>query len=152
MRYVPVVLESLSLFVSGLLAGTFVRGGLGLRPAIADLPAGAHLALRQALIRSLRRVMLPLMLAALVLAGLSAIGSRGSHGLRWLAFAGAGLPLLITYLGNVPLNQRMLTWSPRASPADLAAVVRRWETFDTLRSIAAIAAFAGQVAATARSR
>jgi len=66
---VPVIAESLSLFASGLLAGTFVRGGLGLGPAIVGLPAGEHIAMRQALIRGLRRVMLPMMLAAVGLAG-----------------------------------------------------------------------------------
>jgi hypothetical protein len=148
---VQVILESLSLLASGLLAGAFFRGGLGLRPATAELPAAAHILLRQTLIRSLRRVMLPLMLASLGLAGLAAVGSprRGDRLLRWAGFACAGLPLVITRYGNVPLNKQMLTWSPEAPPSDLTRVVRRWEAFDTLRAIAAVAAFACQVGATA---
>jgi hypothetical protein len=145
-----VILESLSLFVSGLLAGTFVQGGLGLRPATAHLPAGTHILMRQALIRNLRRVMLPLMLAAVGLAGLTAVGSgrSGDRVLRWLAFLCAGLPLMITRYGSVPLNEQMLTWSPETPPSNLTGVVRRWEAFDTLRAIAAVTAFVCHVGAT----
>lgn len=141
--------EYAGLCTSGLLAGAFVFGRCGLRPAVAALPAAAHIAMRQSLIRSLHRMMPPLMLSALGSAGLAAVLSRraDSIALRCLALACAGISLAVTRFGNVPLNGRILTWTPDAPPSDWTDAVSQWESFDSIRALAAVAAFLCQLGA-----
>ncbi len=145
-RYGRCLTEDTALMTSGILAGAFVLGRYGLRPATTQLPVQTHVAVRQALIRSLHLLMPRLMVATIGSSFMAAIAARGSTARR-IGLASAVLPLVLTRFGNVPLNDQMLTWTPAAPPSDWRSVVDRWDRFDTLRTLAAIATFVCQVLA-----
>jgi uncharacterized membrane protein len=48
----------------------------------------------------------------------------------------------ITLAGTVPINQAVLTWKETAPPEGWQTMMLRWEHLDTLRTWAALAAFA----------
>lgn len=78
-------------------------------------------------------------LSSLALAGLT----RGRT--RVLAAAAGGLTVasfLITRFGNVPINGRIKQWAATAPPADHARILHRWELFNDVRTLTALAAFA----------
>jgi uncharacterized membrane protein len=49
--------------------------------------------------------------------------------------------MLLSFLGTVPINMKVVDWQPDQPPADWRGVVNRWQRLDTLRSTAAIVAF-----------
>jgi uncharacterized membrane protein len=49
---------------------------------------------------------------------------------------------LVTLFGTVPINAAALDWRPEAPPPDWTAAVNRWESLNTVRTWAAILAFA----------
>ena len=54
----------------------------------------------------------------------------------------AGLASIgVTRMGNVPINIEALSWQPSDPPPDWKASEERWDRFDTVRVLAAVAAF-----------
>jgi uncharacterized membrane protein len=47
----------------------------------------------------------------------------------------------LTIVINVPVNHRMLTWSPNAAPHHWREQVARWDRADRVRLLLSIAAF-----------
>jgi hypothetical protein len=86
-------------------------------PSVAELPSAAQIATRQALIRNVRTVMPPLMLASV---GSNSVVGTDAHRRRkvlaWLGFVCAALPIVITLVGNVPLNRRIAVSSVDQPP------------------------------------
>jgi hypothetical protein len=103
-----------------------------------------------ALVRSLRIVVPAVMLPA-VAAGVAVLALVDGPGTawRWAGVAALAAFLGFSFLGTVPINMRVATWSADAPPADWRATVIRWQRIDVWRSSAAIAAFACFAAALA---
>ncbi|WNV88930.1 DUF1772 domain-containing protein [Umezawaea sp. Da 62-37] len=140
MRY----LELVSLFLLGLLAGEEFVVRYGVHGAMAVLDERGQVLARQGLITRLK-VLVPSIMVPAVLTGaaVTILGGTGAgFGFR---LAGAAVLLafvLFTFLGTVPINQRIGDWDADAPPADWRAEFRRWERIDVFRSSAAILAFA----------
>ena len=47
----------------------------------------------------------------------------------------------MTRFGNVPVNADIKVWAATAPPPDHATILRRWEIFNVVRTVAAVAAF-----------
>lgn len=135
---------TISLFLTGLLAGEELVVRYGVRDPLGALDPVAQLHLRQALIRRLRVLVPAIMLPAVVTSIAAAVMQPAP--LRWAALGALGLFLVVTLGGTVPINQAVLTWSHHTLPDGWREVVRRWERLDTVRCWAALTAFACQLA------
>ena len=134
------VLEVVALFVSGLLAGEEFIVRYGIQPALRSLDDRAHVAARVALVRALRVVVPILMLPAAALTfAVLAVDPSAWH---WAAAVAALAILLFSFPGTVPINMKVIDWTPDAPPANWRAVVTRWERIDIFRSGAAVLTFA----------
>jgi uncharacterized membrane protein len=142
-----VAVEFISLFLAGMLAGEEFVVRYGVRGPLAALDDRTHIHMRQSLIRTLRILVPAIFVPALISAVAAAIvGGAGSTGAE-IAFRWAGvLALLVwtvaTFFGTVPINEAALDWDLDAPPNDWKASVDRWERLNTVRTWAAVAAFA----------
>ncbi|MGJ4748186.1 anthrone oxygenase family protein [Leptospira sp. SA-E8] len=136
------ILKILHLFFAGLLAGEEFIVCYGLRLPLRFLDAEPQTILRHSLIRRLR-IVVPIIFLATILSTLSLllISPESFHVWRFVGLAAIIVWILATFFGTVPINKRVLTWSPTALPENWRQIVRRWENLDIVRCWAAIAAF-----------
>jgi hypothetical protein len=143
MPFTP-VLDVVSVFFAGLLAGMEFLIHYGLRAPAEVLDERTQLQLRQALVLQLR-VLVP---AFFVPTAVSAIAVTV---LDWNApgwgFQGAGLLALLIWIairviGTVPINSATLTWQPGAPPKNWKTLVDQAERFHIVGVWAVLLAFA----------
>jgi uncharacterized membrane protein len=129
---------------AGLLAGEEMTIRYGVRAPIADLDERPQILLRQSLIRNMR-VKVPMLFLLTLASGAAAVALGGLDMPAALRAAGL-LALLIfiavTLLGTVPINKAALGWNAATPPGDWRARIARWERLDSVRTWAALAAFA----------
>ncbi|MFD7560358.1 anthrone oxygenase family protein [Streptomyces sp. NPDC059835] len=136
------VVKGIALLSTGLLAGAFGYGAVNLVPTFHAVPLAMRLSFHAELMKmngiTMQTTMAISALSSLTLAAMT----RGTT--RRLA-GGAGLlavsSFLTTRFGNVPINGRIKQWAVTSAPADHAEILRRWELFNNLRTIAALCAF-----------
>ncbi|MFF0477623.1 anthrone oxygenase family protein [Streptomyces sp. NPDC004284] len=151
-RPVPVRLaEGAALLSTGLLAGAFGYGAVNLAPTFHAVPLDMRLSFHAELMK-MNGITMQTTMAASALSSLAlAAMTRGTA--RRLA-GGAGLlavsSFLITRFGNVPINGRIKRWAVTSAPADHAEILRRWDLFNDLRTLAALCAFALLIALALR--
>jgi uncharacterized membrane protein len=145
------VLQAIGLILAGVLAGEEFIVRYGIQPALGRLDQRAHVAARVELVRTLRIVVPSLMLPTAVVAIAVVVTGGGQNGVgwRWAGLAALVAFMLFSFLGTVPINMKVVDWQPDQPPSDWRAVVRRWQRLDTLRSTAAVVAFACFVVALA---
>jgi uncharacterized membrane protein len=141
------VLDACAVFGAGLLAGIEVAVRFGVRSTIDVLAEQPQIRLRQALIRTLR-VLVPSVYLPTFGLGIAVTVLAGS-GFRYAGISALLVWTVTTFTGTVPLNKALLAWQPDAPPANWRAVIRRWKRMDTVRTWAAVLAFAGFLAALA---
>ncbi|WP_245691938.1 DUF1772 domain-containing protein [Streptomyces katrae] len=86
------------------------------------------------------------MQAAMAVSILSSLALAAfTRGRARLVAGSAGMLALASFLttrfGNVPINGRIKEWARTSASADHAEVLRRWELFNDLRTLTAVAAF-----------
>ncbi|KAB8158379.1 DUF1772 domain-containing protein [Streptomyces sp. 3MP-14] len=136
-------LRGVAVLCSGLLAGAFGYGALSVAPTFREVPLELRLSFHAELMRANSVVMQSAMVATVMAALAVTALSRGRA--RLLAGAATALAvasLLITRLGNVPINGRIRDWVTTGPPPDHAEQLARWEAFNNQRSLAALTAFA----------
>ena len=118
-----------NLFFLGLLAGTEFIVRFGVRNPLNVLEPQPQIRLRQALIRQMR-VPVPILFL---------LSTASSLGVTWLDRAGTGfLPrcaamafilvwILATFAGTVPINKKVLAWTPDEPPGTWRKTIRLWE-------------------------
>ncbi|GAA2488093.1 DUF1772 domain-containing protein [Streptomyces gobitricini] len=146
-------LHALALLSTGLLAGAFGYGAANLAPTFDAVPLDTRLSFHAERMRmngiTMQAAMGVSALSALTLAALTRGRARllaGTAGLLALA------SFLITRLGNVPINGRIKEWAVTSAPAGHAEILWRWDLFNTLRTLAAIAAFGLMIALVTADR
>ncbi|MEU1144619.1 DUF1772 domain-containing protein [Streptomyces sp. NPDC005863] len=135
--------QGLALMSTGALAGAFGYGAANLVPAFNAVPLDMRLSFHTQLMQmngiTMQGAMGVSALSTLVLAAIT-------RGITRRLAGGAGIlvvsSLLITRLGNVPINSRIKQWAATSAPADHAEILARWEMFNYARTGAAFAAFA----------
>ncbi|SCG39659.1 DUF1772 domain-containing protein [Micromonospora halophytica] len=140
-RLLPVA-RGLALLFTGLLAGAFGYGAVNVVQTFKAVPLDVRLAFHTALMRMngpvIQSTMALAFLSSLVLAVLM-------HGFARRVAATASVlvatSFLVTRLGNVPINGRIKVWAVTGAPPDHAAILRRWELFNDVRTVAALVAF-----------
>jgi hypothetical protein len=143
------IVEFLSLFFAGVLAGEELVICYGVRTMVAVLDPQPQIQLRHALIRKLR-ALVPAIFIPTALSGLAAMsldGTGSGFSLRCLAALGLLFWAVTTLLGTVPINKDILTWRSDAPPNNWRMLVGRWERFNIARCWAAVMSFAFLVAA-----
>jgi uncharacterized membrane protein len=140
----------LNLFAAGLLAGEEFIIRFGVRGPLGRMAPGPQIELRRGLILAMR-VLVPSIFATALLSGVAAAALGGGGMELWLRCG--GIAALVTFIavtlgGTAPINKAALTWDAAAPPPQWRAMVARWEQLDTVRTLAAIAAFALFLAAS----
>jgi uncharacterized membrane protein len=133
-----------SVLFAGLLAGEEFVIRYGVRGPLASLDDRPHILLRQALIRPLRVLVPCIYLATLISAtAATALDGIGSGlALRCFGLGALLVWIAVTLGGTVPINAAVLDWDANAPPANWRAWVDRWEQLNTVRTWAAVIAFA----------
>ncbi len=129
--------------MTGLLAGNELGTLIGFHPALRALPLRSQIEAEQALTARLGRIMPFYMTGTVIAAVAAAVDRRGGQGAR-LAGAAAGaslLTLVITLLGNVPLNKRTVGYPTDGGAVDWATIRRRWERLHLARVALDVASF-----------
>ncbi|HUA16390.1 MAG TPA: DUF1772 domain-containing protein [Verrucomicrobiae bacterium] len=125
----------------GLLAGIFLGYRAGPQPALHKLDSSSFIQFQQAVhvryVRFMPILILGALLAAIV--WLVMIQPRWSTPFWLVASSVAGIMLIaaITRAVSVPLNNRLMTWSAEAPPADLRKVWEPWDRVNTIRAFLA---------------
>ena len=146
------VLDFVTVFFAGLLAGALFVIDYGVGPAVAAvLDDQSQIQMRQALILRLR-VLVPAIFVLAILLGIAITVLDGID--PGFAFRLAGLlvvltSFLLTLLGTAPINSAVFDWQPSAPPKNWRTLVSRWERLDRARTLAAVAGFALFLTATA---
>jgi len=60
--------------------------------------------------------------------------------------------ILITLLGNVPLNRQFMEWQPKALPGNWMELIRRWAVYDQIRFALCLLGFLFALIATGLTR
>ncbi|MCZ7438749.1 DUF1772 domain-containing protein [Micromonospora sp. WMMC241] len=134
--------RGLALLSSGLLAGALGYGAVNVVQTFKVVPLDVRLTFHSALMRMNGPVVQTTMGLALVGSVALAVLHRGR--LRLLAASAGALVLtsfLVTRFGNVPINARIKVWAVSSVPPEHAELLRRWEMFNLVRTVAALAAF-----------
>src|SRR6266480_7533367 len=146
------ILDFVTVFFAGLLAGALFVIDYGVGPAVAAvLDDQSQIQMRQALILRLR-VLVPAIFVLAILLGIAITVLDGVD--PGFAFRLAGLlvvltSFLLTLFGTAPINATVLTWQPSTPPKNWRTLVSRWERLDKVRTWAAVTAFALFLSATA---
>src|SRR6266550_7748779 len=139
------VLDFVTVFFAGLLAGALFVIDYGVGPAVAAvLDDQSQIQMRQALILRLR-VLVPAIFVPAILLGIAITVLDGVD--PGFAFRLAGLLVvltcfLLTLRGTAPINQTIRNWQPSAPPKNWRTLISRWERLDRARTWAAVTAFA----------
>jgi uncharacterized membrane protein len=134
--------QGFALLAAGLLAGAFAYGAANIVPTFAAVPLDVRLTFHTAMMKVNEPVMQTAMALAIISSLTLAVVSRGLP--RLLAAGGSMLEvtsLLVTVFGNVPLHREIRQWAASSAPAGYQEILQRWETFHTIRTVAALAAF-----------
>lgn len=148
---VPTLLRFTNVMVAAILAGVSFGIWAGFNPT--RLSAAAYLEQQQNMLQSLRVLMVVLVVVATLLSAVSAIANRRERGaFIGLLFASALFAscIVITVLGNRPLDEMVLAWTPTTLPDNWAEHRDRWWTFHTARTVVEVLALALVSAASIR--
>ncbi|MFD2762979.1 DUF1772 domain-containing protein [Micromonospora eburnea] len=136
------IVEAIALLSTGLLAGAFGYGAVNLVQGFKAVPLDVRLTFHTALMKMNGLVMQTTMGLALVSIAVLAVLCRGVAR-RLAATAGVlvATSFLVTRFGNVPINAKIKVWAVTTAPPDHAAILRRWEIFNDVRTGTALVAF-----------
>ena len=136
----------LAVVVLGLMCGSELNVGAFAHRALNRQPLETHILMRAELARLFGRVM-PFWMAAsallniLLLLPFSHLGQRAWR-LAALAAAIQVLGILLSLVAPVPINNRIMKWTPQSLPADWKAQEQRWDAYHLVRTCGLIVAFA----------
>jgi uncharacterized membrane protein len=142
-----------ALLLSGLTSGVFFGTRASLGPSTKGFRPTTYVEVQQATVRNLRPVMgtlLPASVAANL--ALTIVLAREASRSRALVLTAAGLfgqvaSLAITARYELPINSRVLTWSPTDPPEGWQTARDRWDRFHTIRTATSLAGLACLTAA-----
>jgi anthrone oxygenase-like protein len=147
-RLVQFVSVMLYFLVAGVMWGTW----LSLGRTMTRYDAGTFLADGKHMIDNLATVMAVLMISAIVV-GLVAVvllfrqGYRAAGCLALVALVLMAGVLVVTLAVEVPIDNRIKTWTTDTLPGDWLDIRARWAAFHTLRTFLSVAGLAAAVAA-----
>jgi hypothetical protein len=137
------VLEFVTLFFAGLLAGLEVAVHYGFHPQTVALEEKPQIVLRQGVARSLRWIapgfFIPMTLAGIAITILD--GAMPGLYFRLGAMVAIIAWIVVRIIGTVPINSATIKWNADAPPKDWRQQIAKSERFHILGTWAAIFAF-----------
>ena len=139
------VIQVLAIVVLGLMCGSELNIAVFGHPTLNRQTPDVHVPVRASLARLLGRVM-PFwmtgstLLNLLLLLPFAHLGVFAGH-LAQAAFTIQVLAIPFSLVGPVPINNRIMLWTPNKLPADWRAQEQRWDLYHWLRTIGLIVAF-----------
>jgi uncharacterized membrane protein len=141
---IPVLVVA-ALVSSGLVAGVLFIGLVAVQPALRSVTPGTYVTVKQAFDRTYPPFMRPLQLTALAVS-LALTVTAGVQGkatcavLAGLAFLSIAVNIVVTVRGDLPINVAMASWRADDPPSDWEHHQARWDTFNKIRTVAAVTA------------
>lgn len=140
------ILHLVALLVLGLMCGSELNVALFGHPVLNRQPLDTHVLVRSSLAALLGRVM-PFWMAGstlLTLLLLLPFGHLTQSAWRFAAIASAiqVLAVVFSLVAPVPINNRIIKWTPNSLPQDWRAQERRWDSYHFARTCGLILAFA----------
>ena len=136
--------QFLALLTTGLLAGVFYYGTFTVIPAFYEVPIEVHLKYRVALMNH-NAVYVQLLTGISILTPVwLACVYRKAPLIRNYATLGAIaalISILVTRFGNVPINRMMRVWEAGKAPANWHEILDKWNMFNDIRTVFALASF-----------
>jgi uncharacterized membrane protein len=134
--------ELVSIFLSALVTGVFWGPWLGLSRSITTFSGDVFLAIGHRMIRNLAPVM-PLLMPAAILSILPVLVISFHARPRTFDFTFAGFALFIvallaTLIIEVPIDNRIKTWTVATLPDNWQQLRDRWERFHVLRTVVSV--------------
>lgn len=132
-----------SLLFAGLFAG-FLTAVLVLELSLRSVDGTVYTQVRQVELDALDKLAAATLLPALIATAVLAYQTFRTS-TRWSTVAALALLLFIfglTLIVNLPINSDQLDWNALSPPTDWASVRDRWQIAHTIRTIAAVLAFA----------
>ena len=133
------VMRFLNLLLAGVLTGNEFGGFLGFHPALYELPTEAHTRAERAITSRFGKLMPPFMTATIVSFApiLSLVRHRRSPSFVFTlvgTFCYVAM-LAVTFVGNMPINRRVLELDPATvSREEFIGLRRRWDRFHAARN------------------
>ena len=130
-----------NLRLAGLLAGNEFGTWAAVHPALGKLSVAERVRIEQEVTRRYAKMM-PFWMSSTILSCLPVLAlGRRTSGFRYsllgaLCFA---TMLLTTFLGNVPINNRVLKLSPEADGEEFVELRKRWDRLHTIRALLNVA-------------
>jgi hypothetical protein len=138
------ILDFVTLFFAGILAGIEIVIHYGLRAPAEVLDEPSQIQFRQALVLRLR-VLVPAFFIPTVVSGIALTVLEGvapGFGFRCAAVLAMLIWILIRVIGTVPINSATLTWQSSAPPKNWKALVNHAERFHIIGVWSVVIAFA----------
>jgi hypothetical protein len=137
------------LLVLGLMCGSELNVAAFAHPTLNRQPLETHILMRGSFARSFGRVM-PFWMAGSTLLNLLLLLpfqrlSPEAWRLALIAFAIQALAILFSLVGPVPINNRIINWTPQTLPNDWKAQEHRWDVYHWVRTFGLIVAFAALI-------
>lgn len=154
--HVATLLQVLATLLIGLMAGFFFAFSVDVIPAMRDFNAQDYIATQQAINRAVRNI--PFALAyfgaatiPLVTAAALWAAGDGRRAALWLAIGLAYVSgvFLLTREINIPINNALALWDPKAPPANWMQAREDWNQANLWRCLAACASFVAALAVLA---
>jgi hypothetical protein len=138
-----------SLLVLGLMCGSELNVAAFAHPTLNRQPLETHILMRASFARLFGRVM-PFWMAGSTLLNLLLLLpyqhlSPDAWRLALIAFAIQALAIPFSLLGPVPVNNRIINWTPQSLPNDWKEQEHRWDWYHWVRTFGLIVAFAALI-------
>ena len=140
------ILHLVALLVLGLMCGSELNVALFSHPVLNRQPTETHVLVRSSLAALFGRVM-PFWMAGSTLLNLLLLlpfAHLTQSAWRFAAIASViqVLAVVFSLVAPVPINNRIIKWTPNSLPQDWRAQERRWDTYHFVRTCGLILAFA----------
>ena len=141
-----VTLQVLAVLVLGLMCGSELNVAVFAHPSFSRQPLEIHIRLRSSLAALLGRVMPFWMTGSTLLTLLLLLPFAHLSDPAWrfsaIAFGIQVFAVLFSLVGPVPINNRIMKWTPESLPSDWRSQEHRWDLYHWVRTAGLIVAFA----------
>jgi Domain of unknown function (DUF1772) len=139
------ILQLIAILVLGLMCGSELNVGAFAHPAMRRQPLAVHVPIRASFAALFGRVMPFWMGGSTLLNLLLLLPFAHLSGTAWrlalAAFIIQALAVVFSLIAPVPINNRIMRWTPESLPADWKSQEATWDRYHLFRTLGLIVAF-----------